>query len=281
MLTLNLKNNFNLDMIPTLPAVAAEAIEALNSQDRSSASLAKIVGKDPAISTRVLKIANSPYYSLSRTITTLSNAIVILGEQTIKSLVLAVCLQNMHRDIGAFEKMLWEDTMIGALGSQFLAKKLSICDPDEAFIAGLLRHVGKLVLCQNTSIKSLLLMDMIKNENPKTIDLERQIFGADHAEVGAEVLRQWQFHESFIQVARHHFDANCSSLQDEQTSNMVSLVNICSQFPALFGTFGPDQEIDLGALPGAKNLKLETEALIEICDEFSQVLAENRDVFLN
>jgi len=272
--------NFELDKLPTMPIVASQMIQLINTPNTSATQLAKVVEKDAAVSARVLKIANSSFYSMSRQVTTLSTAIVILGDRALKNLVLAASLRGMHQSFGNIEQMLWEDSMVCALGSRFLARKLVLSDPEEAFMAGLFRHIGKVVLNNQDPDSKKLLAEMMTSGERNLADSEREDFGATHAEIGAAVLEHWHLSESLSQVALHHFDVDLSGIEDQNTINLICLVNIASEFPAIFGIFGPPQEIDLAALPGAKALNLENEKLSELLEEFREVFEENREEFL-
>ncbi len=273
--------NFDLDKLPTMPVVAAQMIELIRSPDTSANQLAKVISKDPAVSARVLKIANSSFYSMARQVTTLSTAIVILGERTLKNLVLAASMRGLNQSFGNIEKMLWEDTMVCALGSRFLARKLSLADAEEAFMAGLFRHIGKVVINNQWVDDKQAIKDMITSEDQAMTDLERKTFGATHAEISAAALEHWQLSEVLSQVALHHFDVNLTELTDQNAINLTCLVNIASEFPAMFGIYGEPREVDIAALPGAVALKLGTEKITGLVEEFSIIFEENREEFLS
>ena len=273
--------NYELDRLPSMPLVAAQMMELIRLPETSASQLATVVSKDPAVSARVLKIANSSFYSMSRQVTSLSNAIVILGERTLKSLVLAASMRGMHQSFGKVEQMLWEDSMVCALGSRFLARRLLLADPEEAFMAGLFRHIGKVVMINQESAAQKLTTEMITAESPALAVSEKQQFGASHAEIGAAVLEHWQLSETLSQVALHHYDVELAEIEEQGTANLICLVNIASEFPAIFGIFGAPQQINLAELPGAKVLKLSPERLTELLEEFSSVFAENREEFLS
>ena len=272
--------NYELDKLPTMPLVAAQMIELINSPATSAKQLAKVISKDAAVAARVLKIANSSFYSMSRQVTTLSTAIVILGERTLKNLVLAASMRGMHQTFGKVEQMLWEDSMVCALGSRFLARKLHLADPEEAFMAGLFRHIGKVVInCQDSEGKKSI-SEMVTFEEQALAAHELDAFGATHAEIGAAVLEHWQLSEALSLVALHHFDVELSGIEDPIVINLICLVNIASGFSAIFGLLGVPREIDLKLLPGAKALNLDADKLAELLEEFKSVFEENRDEFL-
>lgn len=273
--------NFKLDKFPAMPVVAAQIIKLINSPEASASKLAEVVAKDSAMSAHVLKIANSSYYSMSRQVTTLSKAIVILGERALKNLVLAASLRCMQQSIGSVEQMLWEDSMVCALGSRFLADKLSLVDPEEAFMAGLFCHIGKIVISNQNEVTEEFVVDMAAADNREMAEREKDILGSTHAEIGAAVLEQWKLSESMSLVALHHSDVDLTGIDDQNTIKMICLVNIANKFPAVFGIFGQREEIDLAELPGARFLNLEPDEITEVFEGFSSVFEENREDFLS
>ncbi len=275
------KVDFDLKKLPAIPVVAAQMIELSNSHTASASQLADLVSKDPVISARVLRIANSSYYSMSRQVKTLSTAIVVLGEQTLKSIVLAAGMRSIHQPFDHFKQMLWADSMVCALGSRFLAQKLSLTDPEEAFMAGLFRHIGKVVINNQDGSDKAFIEQMIIAEDQDLAERERQKYGTTHSEIGAAVLEHWQLSEMMSLVALNHFSADLTDIADQNTNNMICLVNIASEFPAMFGIFGQPNDVALVELAGSRELNLEEEKLAEILQEFSLVFEENREDFLS
>lgn len=273
--------NFDLDKLPTMPLVAAQIMELINSPDTSAAALAKVVSKDPAVSARVLKIANSSFYSMSRQVSSLSTAVVILGERTLKNLVLAASMRGLNQSFGQVEQLLWEDSMVCALGSRYLARKLALADPEEAFMAGLFRHIGLTVLNNQHAKADEFILKSMQSGNQSMAEQERQQFGATHAEIGAAVLEHWKLSEALSLVALHHSDVDFSADVEKTIVNLAGIVNIAGQFPRYFGLFGEDQEIDLDMVPGVKRLNLDAEYVEDIIEEFHAVFEENRGDFLS
>ncbi len=272
--------NFDLDKLPAMPVVAAQIINLLNDPDVSTNNLVEVVGKDPAVAAQVLKIANSSFYSMSRQVTTLNMAIVVLGETALKNLVLAASMRGIHKSFGNIEQTLWEDSMVCALGSRFLAFKLQLANPEEAFLAGLFRHVGKSILNNQDEDYKKIFSKMITSAVTNQSETELKIFGATHAQIGAAVLENWRLNESFSQVALHHSDVEITDIDNQNTIKLVCLVNIASAFPAIFGIFGQPRKIDLGDLAGAKVLNIGAEKLLNVQNEFQIIFEENREKFL-
>ena len=273
--------NFDLDKLPTMPLVAIQMMQLMNSDDSSAEAMAKVISKDAAVSARVLQIANSSFYSMSRQVTSLSTAIVILGELTLKSLVMAASLRGMNQSYGAVEQMLWEDSMVCALGSRYLARKLALADPEEAFMAGLFRHIGLTVLNNQESSAADFIVKALTTASPTMAEEERNIFGATHAEVGAAVLEHWKLSETLSEVALHHSDVTFSDEIDKGIVNMTCVVNMAGQLSGYFGIFKQLRDLNLEDSPGRKLLGLDLEEIEKIVFEFQSIFEENRSEFLS
>ena len=273
--------DFDLDNLPTMPLVATQMMELINTPETSAAALAKVISKDSAVSARVLKIANSSFYSMSRQVTSLSTAVVILGERTLKNLVLAASMRGMNQSFGKIEQMLWEDSMVCALGSRYLARKLALADPEEAFMAGLFRHIGLVVLNNQKSGAADFILKSMKSGNRSMAEQEQEMFGATHAEIGAAVLEHWKLSEVLSMVALYHSDVALDEGADSSAVNMTCVVNIAGQLPGYLGIFEQQRELNLKDLPGRKRLDLDIVRLEEIFEEFQRIFEENRSEFLS
>lgn len=273
--------NFALDKLPPMPQLAAQLMALIQQPESSAEELGKLVSKDPAVAARVLKIANSSFYSMSRRVTSLQTAIVILGERTLKNLVLAASIRSLNRTSGKTEQLLWEDSMTCALGARHLARKLGGADPEEAFMAGLFRHIGLIVLNNQGTETSDLLIAAIRAKNSQMAELERSRFGATHAEIGAAVLEQWKLSEMLSLVALHHTDVALPEDSPATAVTLTAIVNIAGRYPSYFGIFGAKSERDLETLPGAQTLGIGLDHLQEIVSEFAAIFQENRSEFLS
>lgn len=274
--------NYDINNLPSLPVIATRMVELLNSPTSSADEMAQVISADPAISARVLHIANSSFYSMARQVKTLSTAIVVLGEKTLKNLILAASLRSMQKKFGQPEQLLWEDAMTCALGARFLAFQLNIIDPEEAFIAGLFRHVGRVVFNnQQGQIYAPILLR--KPYNEAALDThEKEQFGVDHCTLGAAVLEQWNLSDIISLTTLHHHDSNLNTIDDDETRTLTAIVNLTSEFPLLLGLFGePPVTVDLALWPGARALNIGKEQMAELLEDFRRVFAENRENFLS
>ncbi|WP_305046298.1 HDOD domain-containing protein [Geoalkalibacter sp.] len=268
--------------LPPMPAVAVKVIEQLQNPTTSAAGLAETVAHDPALSARVLKIANSSFYSMKRQVKTLENAIVLLGERTLRSLVLAASLKGMNKSFGLLEKMLWEDSIGCAIGAKILARRYETADVEEAFLSGLFRHIGKVVLNYSRPQDFQELMQAVYNGEGTIQQLEGRYFPFSHALVGAAVLKKWNFSESLIQSTLHHADLDIDAVREPTLHRLTATVHVAGALCAKLGIGQrlPDAQLQLEKLPSVRNLELRTVDLPELLDHIRVVFNENRDYFL-
>lgn len=268
--------------LPPMPAVAVKVIEQLQNPTTSAAGLAETVAHDPALSARVLKIANSSFYSMKRQVKTLENAIVLLGERTLRSLVLAASLKGMNKSFGLLEKMLWEDSIGCAIGAKILARRYETADVEEAFLSGLFRHIGKVVLNYSRPQDFQELMQAVYNGEGTIQQLEGRYFPFSHALVGAAVLKKWNFSESLIQSTLHHADLDIDAVREPTLYRLTATVHVAGALCAKLGIGQrlPDAQLQLEKLPSVRTLELRTVDLPELLDHIRVVFNENRDYFL-
>ncbi|MDO3376661.1 HDOD domain-containing protein [Geoalkalibacter halelectricus] len=268
--------------LPPMPAVAVKVIEQLQDSTTSAAGLADTVAHDPALSARVLKIANSSFYSMKRQVKTLESAIVLLGERTLRSLVLAASLKGMNKSFGLLEKMLWEDSIGCAIGAKVLARRFDTVDSEEAFLGGLFRHIGKVVLNYSRPETFQDLMQAVYNGEGSIQELERRYFPYSHALVGAAVLKKWNFSDSLIECTLHHADLNIDEREEPSLYRLTATVHlagaICTKLG--IGQRSPDENLELATQPSAQALGLDIGELADTLDAIRIVFNENRSYFL-
>jgi len=269
--------------LPPMPVVAVKVLELLQDPKTTVDDLAKAIASDQAVSARVLKIANSSFYSLRRQVTTLEHAIVIMGEKTLKSLVLASSLKGINKSFGLMEKMLWEDSLGCAIGARITALKCKGSDPEEAFLGGLFRHIGKMILNNVDPATFRRVVEGAYNGEGTEDQLEQQYFPFGHAEIGEAVMQKWNFASHLTRVTRYHADID--QLQDDEdpaTYRLGATVNLADGMCRLLGIGqrDVDEELSLQENSGALVLDLEDDQLEELTEEFREFYEKERDTFL-
>jgi len=195
--------------LPAMPHVASKVLELSGNPNTSPVKLQQIISDDQAMAARILKIANSAMYACSRKIKTLTEAIVMLGFNSIRSLVVTSAARNLYSSsnsrMGLKERLLWEHSIGTACACRLLVQTGSPHLGEEAFLAGLMHDIGKLVLNQKAADRFDEVVQTVYNENTMFVETERALLGFDHAEVGAMLVNKWKLSPALeLIIANHH-----------------------------------------------------------------------------
>ena len=196
------------DQLPTLPAIAIRLLQEIQKHEVNLQAIGKLISSDPALTSKLLKLVNSSFYSLRAPITTVDHAIKLLGLNAVKNLALSFCLMTGFREKPAKEfdlKRFWKDSLIGAIAAKTLADRVRRDTSEDAFFLGLLQNIGSLTLANCLPDQySLVLSASVKNPG-NYLQAEAQVFGFNHTEVGEYLIKSWGLPESFyLPIAHHH-----------------------------------------------------------------------------
>ncbi|MBU0752676.1 MAG: HDOD domain-containing protein [Gammaproteobacteria bacterium] len=182
-----------LGKLPVLPVVVQEVIRSLGDPDVDAAALGHTIGRDPVLGARLLRVANSSFYGLSRQVATPQDAVMVMGLSQVRSLVLASGLAQALPDHGnGFDRKLhWQRSFRVATSAQALAKRLR-ASAEAAFTAGMLHNIGELVIDVCMPAEYAAARQAASAQGIPLRQAERTALGFDHTEVGAEVARHWK-----------------------------------------------------------------------------------------
>ncbi|MEA1921217.1 MAG: HDOD domain-containing protein [Pseudomonadota bacterium] len=242
--------------LPSPPMVLSRLLKML-AEDRSSADeLAEVILEDPGLTTRILRIANSPFYNFSNKIVTVSHAIALLGCQSIRILCASESfLAIFPRRKGSFTSLFQnycQHSLATALLAKILAEEMAVdIDSEKVFIAGLLHDIGKPVLWYNFLDKAPVYHDL-RSRDLSEMDAERLAYGVDHTEAGAWVAGEWGLDSELAKVmARHHESraynsgntaANLSGYSLAELVGLADILSRCLEFKDGEPTFGDAAE---------------------------------------
>lgn len=205
--------------LPPLPQVAQKALSLIRNPKSDMNDLANVLVMDQGLTSTVLRWVNSSYYGLASPVATVQQAVVYLGQNTIQSLVLAASISSfLYRPVPGYDLErgdLWKHSIGVATGAQMLAKKFGPEIGEEAYHAGLLCDIGKLafdVLLRNIDISK------VNWQGRSFNDLEIEIFGVDHARMGAEMAARWRLPEILQKAIEFHH-------QPSQAGNSIQLAS--------------------------------------------------------
>lgn len=267
--------------IATLPEVTAKIIATVEDPKSSAHALHKIVSHDPALVTRILKVVNSAFYGLPGQIGSIERAIVLLGLNAVKNIAVAASLGQLFRGSklcdGFSAKDLWRHCIAVGVASRDLAKQMKLPMADEAFLAGMIHDMGILVSLQlwPEPLRAVCERARVAAGGGATFcEMEREMIGADHQQLGQALAEQWKFPRSCQLVAGHHHDP--ASLGD-QNRMLVGLVyaadTICCQSKHGFNLTALHQKLDSAVLAGVKLDMAVVERTAKNLDELVEVAA--------
>jgi HD-like signal output (HDOD) protein len=265
--------------LPPLPQVASKAISLVEDPDTTAGQLTDLLSSDPALAARVLKIANSAMFSRQREITTLNQAIMVIGFKALKGIIVAATLRQLNRKHGDIEQLVWKNSMCTAMASNLIAKRLRKPYVDECFLLGLLHDLGKLVLIRQTSEEYKEIVKSVKG-GETFFEAENRILGFAHPLIGALVAKKWNFSPEICQVILHHHDP--IDLPAEGPLDEKTLIVQVSNWIAHKLGHGhiegyPEMEEEHKALAAA--LTFDDEAVEEILAEVQETFEAQSSVF--
>lgn len=191
--------------LPTFPIVASRLIEEVARPDATSEEIARILSLDPALTARTLKLANSDFYGFPRKVGSVDLAVLVLGANTIRDLVLtSSVVQTLGQSGSALEGLL-SHSMACGIAARALAERAKFRLTGDAYAAGLLHDLGKVALRQNDPSRYDEVLALCRTEHTPVAEAERGLFGSDHAEVGGWLAERWGLPADIVEaIACHH-----------------------------------------------------------------------------
>ncbi|MFJ3055054.1 HDOD domain-containing protein [Herbaspirillum sp. NPDC087042] len=188
--------------LPSIPKVVQEVIESFNNESVSIEEIARKLAADQVLSAKILRLANSSYYHVSRTIGTVEDAVLMLGFMTVRTLVVSTGMAGSFKKLpGVDLKLFWRYSLDTAIVSKWLAKQVKL-NSDFAFTVGLMHAIGQLVMHAGMPEQALQVDKVAGPLDARRLDVERKSFGYDFADVGAELAKRWRFPDEFAQVIK-------------------------------------------------------------------------------
>ena len=229
-----------LGQVPTLPAIVARVLEVLNNSNASAEMAARLIGQDLALSVKVLRLANSAFYGIPRTISSVDQAIVILGFQTIRSLVMSASVMKLlGRGRGQLDRRaIWRHSVATALASRMVVRKVGRrlgLDVEAAFMSGLLHKIGTLILdgAEGAEYRKVLEAAALEGA-PSLPEIEREHLQIDHPTVGGMLAERWGLPEELRDPIAFHLKPTLSKNQKE----LAAVVHL-SSYLSEAGGFAP------------------------------------------
>lgn len=264
-----------VDDMKVLPEIINKIVSLTEDPDSTVQDMESEILKDQALTTKILRLANSAYYGYARKISTISQATILLGFQAIKSIALAstvsVYLRSELKGYSLEKDELWTQSQTCAIISRYIAKHLKYPNPEEAYIAGLLRDIGKTILNQHMEKEYGEVLSLIDKQGIDFLQAEKEILGFNHAQIGGKVAKKWNLPEILVDAIGYHHTPELS----ESNIQLVSIVHIADAITMMMGVgLGLD-----GLAYQLSPVAIETLDLDE--EEFDNIISHVADLVLD
>ena len=249
--------------LPALPHIAMRALKLAEREDWSITELENEILLDHALAARLLHLANSPYFGARRRITTVNRALSLIGNRKARSVLMAAAVEGLHEDTRSIfrDEFLWEHALATAAVSQHFATTFQTCNPDDAFMAGLLHDIGRLVMDSRFPDRYRRVVDLVETGDTETfLDAEQEVFGFTHTDVGFLVATGWHLPPVIAEVMLFHHEPALAS----SDRNLCATVSLANSACAKHGVSVESQpELDLGSLASTQILGMDESQLEE------------------
>ncbi len=248
--------------ISSLPEIYFKINEVLNDPNSSFADIADVISVDTSLSARLLKIVNSPFYGFPSEIDSISHAVSIVGTRPLRDLALATTVISYFKGIPQDQmdmNSFWRHGITCGIAARAIAIYNREVNPELFFLAGILHDIGRLILFEKLPDAAEKIMARFKGGNKPLYQVEKEILGFDHTEIGAALLETWglpeslreiiAFHHDPLQSTRYGFEASIIHMGDIFSKSMESGSSGDPYIPPLQPESWDQLEMETSVLP--------------------------------
>jgi len=197
----------NIEGLPSMPSVVMSVLRSIDQEEVNTSQLARKIMLDQALTAKILRYANSAFYNTQSKVTTIQQAINLIGISGVRNMVMTTMLQFSFPEVkckGFDCHVFWRHSVAAAVCAKVFARNLQL-NQDYAYTAGLLHDIGRLVMASRFTWHYEYALAYRAEQDCYLIDAERAVFGTDHAEIGALLGKHWQFSDGMQNaIAKHH-----------------------------------------------------------------------------
>lgn len=263
--------NRNRVELPSLPEVAAQVRKLVNDPNAGARQIARVIGTDPALTARLLKVANSPLYRGQEQIDNVQAAVTRLGAQQVRNLVTALVMQQLYHARGTQHtrqrlKALWAHSARVAALSYVIARRFTSLPPDQAMLGGLIHDIGVLPILHRAEV-----YPQLANDAEALEEVIRHL----HTIIGPFILDEWNFPAELVAVSSQHEELWRSEGSAVNYVDVVTVANLHSYV----GTQHPLTRTDWSKVPAFTKLGLSPEESLSTLEAAREELQEIRGLF--
>lgn len=215
--------------LPALPSLAFEVVELVDNPKTSASQLAKIISADQALTGKVLKIANSPFYGFPKKISTIDFAIIVLGFDALKEIVISIALvSSLQKKTDNYfnTKVFWDHSIATGVIARRLARDIGYRVTGEVFVAGLLHDMGLSILNKYFNAEFRRIVDINREMGLSFLEAEESVLGVTHAEIGSWLGERWNLPDQLVETIRFHHAPERAG----ENTKLVSIVHCADVF---------------------------------------------------
>ncbi|MCX6137696.1 MAG: HDOD domain-containing protein [Ignavibacteriales bacterium] len=231
----DIRNEINrINEVVSFPTVVAEILDAMTDEKITTSKITRLIESDPALTTKMLRVANSPFYGLRGNVKSIQSAITMLGLDETGRLLLTYHMKarliSLNQQQNARLEALWKHSVTTATVSRMVASRYKFLTDGKEYTAGLLHDMGKLVLIQYFPETNPVIEQMIRERSLCDVDAEVQVASISHTSIGSQLGEKWRLPSEFVEVMRCHHDVRTS----EQNPLLTAVVRfadlLCEQW---------------------------------------------------
>ena len=232
----------NLTKLPAISQSVVRLSQLIRDENAGATQFEEAIRLDPSLTANLLRIANSAFFGREREVTGVRQAIVIMGVKKVYEAAVAASLSRLIPQhlagYGIEAASFWAHSAAVAVMCEHLSATLKIPTPDMVMTSGLLHDIGKIAISVYLAENMNDVLNALRTEGRTFVETEKEILGMDHAEIGAELARRWNFPETIIHSIHYHHSPN--DLPAGMDQRAVDLVHAANALAHLFG-YGADR----------------------------------------
>ena len=233
--------------LPSPPGVMTKVISLLKEPNFNARELSRVIADDPALAARTLSLSRSPQYGQRRQPRTVDDAVIVLGFQAVRNIVIATAAQSFLTRKSKISEKIWAHSLAAALTARLLAKRIHFNDPEMAFLTGLLHDIGHVLLFNGDPRGYERIIDQVQQSDQPLYLKEIELYRFDHAAVAFALLEHWNIDEQINEaVVAHH---NVGEIRTGSLASIIDMADyICGKADlGFYGEVNPPSEERLGA----------------------------------
>lgn len=261
--------------VPALPHTIVRIIQLTEDVNSTVHDIEKTVLEDQSLTTRILRMANSAYYGYPRRISTISEATVLLGFQTVKSIAFNASLSNiLDKELPGYaleKRALLRQSQSCAMLSRYIAKVVRFPKFENAYVAGLLRDIGKVILNYYLTEQYQEIIQRVNMRNETFLEAEAAVLGFNHAQVGAKIAEKWNLPKELVEAIEYHHSPEKATVNPQMTAIVHLADAIVMMMGIGLGIDGLSYQLSPYAL---ELLNLNEDEVYQIVGEVTELFAD-------